>query len=164
MGMAVYNGKLYAGTLPLAEVYRYDNGGQWTPTGQLDKTPNVRYRRAWSMAVYRGKLYCGTLPSGQVFSLEAGKSVTYDRALPAGWQHLAAVKQGDRLRLFVNAKQVAESTAFKPADYNLSNEKPLEIGFGAHDYFNGRMRDFRIYRGALSKSDVEQIHGSVQKR
>ena len=36
MAMAVYNGKLYAGTLPLAKVYRYEGGTTWTNTGQLD--------------------------------------------------------------------------------------------------------------------------------
>ena len=59
MGMAVYKGKLYAGTLPKAEVYRYDGGTEWVLTGQLDETPKVRYRRAWSMAVFDGKLFCG---------------------------------------------------------------------------------------------------------
>ena len=77
MGMAVHNGKLYAGTLPLAEVYRLDDGTRWTRTGRLDLTPDVRYRRAWSMAVFDGRLFCGTLPSGRVHALEVGQSVTY---------------------------------------------------------------------------------------
>ena len=64
MGMMVYNGKLYAGTLPLAEMYRYDGDKTWTRLQQLDLTPDVRYRRAWSMAVHGGRLYCGTLPWG----------------------------------------------------------------------------------------------------
>ena len=37
MGMAVHNGKLYAGTLPLAEVYRYDGETTWTKVGTLDR-------------------------------------------------------------------------------------------------------------------------------
>ena len=45
------DGKFYAGTLPLAQVYRFDGGTKWTCTGQLDRTPDVKYRRAWSMAV-----------------------------------------------------------------------------------------------------------------
>ena len=32
MGMALHNGKLYGGTLPLAEVYRYDGGVEWANT------------------------------------------------------------------------------------------------------------------------------------
>ena len=109
------------------------------------------------MAVYRGKLFCGTLPSGRVYSIEAGKSVTYDRALPSGWIHVAAVKQGGRLRLYVAGKLVAESSPFDPADYVLSNDQPLKIGLGPHDYFNGRLRDVRLYRTALSDTGVAEL-------
>ena len=157
MGMAVYNGKLYAGTLPQAEVYRYEGRTRWLSTGKLDKTPDVRYRRAWSMAVFQGKLFCGTLPSGHVFSIEAGKSVTFDSALPAGWVHLAAVRAADRLRLYVNGKLTATSSTFNAADFDISNDKPLKIGFGAHDYFNGKLTDLRIYRRALTDCDVASL-------
>lgn len=158
MGMAVYNGKLYAGTLPFADVYRYEGGDKWVTTGRLDKTPDVRYRRAWSMAVFNGKLYCGVLPSGHVLSLEAGKSATYDRALSAGWHHIAAVRSRNQLRLYVDGKQVAESTNFNPDEYNLSTTGPLKIGFGQHDYFNGKMKDVRLYNRELSPSDIKRLH------
>ncbi|MSS70225.1 MAG: LamG domain-containing protein [Candidatus Latescibacteria bacterium] len=158
MGMAVYNGKLYAGTLPLAEVYRYDGGTAWTRTGQLDTTPDVRYRRAWSMAVFQGSLFCGTLPSGHVHSLEAGKSVTYDHELKPGWRHLVAVRHGDRLKLYVDGRLAATSSPFNPADYDLSNDSPLRIGFGAHDHFNGKIRDLRLYSRALTDAEVSALH------
>ena len=87
MGISVYNGQLFAGTLPYADVYRYQGGTNWTTTGRLDTTPDVKYRRAWSMAVFDGKLYCGVLPSGEVLSLEVGKGVSHDRAFA---QRLAA--------------------------------------------------------------------------
>lgn len=161
MGLAVYNGKLYGGTLPLAEVYRYDAGTNWTKTGRLDFTPDVTYRRAWCMAVFQGQLFCGTLPSGHVHSLEAGKSVTYDKEFSPGWNHLAAVKHGGQLNLYVNGKPVATSTTFHPAEYDLSNQKPLMIGFGAHDYFNGSLRDLRLYDRALT--DVEVVKLSQQR-
>jgi dienelactone hydrolase len=154
MAVSVYNGKLYVGTLPLAQVYRHDGGTTWTCTGQLDTTPDVKYRRAWSMAVYNGRLYCGTLPSGRVYSLEAGKCATNDRELPAGWRHVAAVKTGGRLRLYVDGKQVAVSSAFDPAEYDLSTAGPLRIGFGEHDYFKGKLRDLRLYRRALTEAEI----------
>lgn len=157
MGMAVYNGKMYAGTLPLAEVHRYESGKTWTRTGQLDRTPDVRYRRAWSMAVFRGKLFCGTLPSGRVFALEAGKSVTQDRMIEPGWRHVAAVRARGKLRLFVDGKQVAESDAFGPRDYDLSSGRPLRIGFGDNDYFNGMMRDVRLYGRALEPREIAAL-------
>ncbi len=163
MGMAVYNGKLYAGTLPLAEVYRYDGQDNWVSTGRVDTTPDVRYRRAWVTAVYGGRLFCGTLPSGHVMSLEAGKCVTYDRALSSGWRHLVAVKGKTRLQLYVDGKLVSESTDFDAAKYNLSTRGPLKIGFGQHDYFNGRMKDLRIYNRALAPGDVLRVKTAADK-
>ena len=157
MGMAVYNGKLYAGTLPSAGVYRYDGQNRWVSTGQLDTTPDVRYRRAWVTAVFDGRLFCGVLPSGHVHSLEAGRSVTYDRALSAGWHHLAAVKTAGQLKLFIDGEPVGDSREFDPASFNLNNNSPLKIGFGQHDYFNGKMKDLRIYGRAISAVDLERI-------
>lgn len=150
MPLIVYNGKMYGGTLPLAEVYRFDGEQRWTQVGRLDHTPDVKYRRAWSMAVFQGRLFCGTLPSGHVHSIEAGKNVTYDRELAPGWRHIAAVRRGSKLELFVDGQRVAESTDFDPSQFDISNQQPLRIGFGAHDYFRGRIADMRLYRGALS--------------
>jgi hypothetical protein len=157
MGMIVYNGKLYGGTLPFAEVYRYDGDFMWTKVGRLDVSPGVKYRRAWTMAIFRGKLFCGTLPSGRVYSIEVGKNVTYDKSLPPGWNHLAAVKDDRRLRLYVNGKLVATSSLFDPGQYDLSNDKTLKVGFGNQNFFNGSLRDLRIYRCALRDTDVSRL-------
>jgi len=157
MGMAVYNGKLYAGTLPMADVYRYEGDGRWLSTGQLDTTPDVRYRRAWCTAVFEGKLFCGVLPSGHVWSMKAGNCVTYDHAMSAGWHHLAAIRDGDRLILHLDGQKIAVSSRLDAERYDLSNETPLKIGFGQHDYFNGRLRDLRIYDRALSGREVKAI-------
>lgn len=174
MAMAVYNGMLYAGSLPLAEVYRYDGQTQWTNTGRLDMTPDVKYRRAWSMAVFDGKLFCGTLPSGRVYALQAGDCVTHDAELKPGWRHVAAVRQGSGLALFVDGQRVAErhpsdpSAPSDPSDQakqdllpalNIANSVPLTIGFGAHDYFNGKMRDMRVYNRALSEAETKNLAG-----
>jgi hypothetical protein len=160
MAVAVYNGMFYVGTLPLAKVFRYDGAGQWTDLGQLDKTPGVKYRRAWSMAVFQGRLFCGTLPSGHVFSREAGKCLTYDHELPAGWRHIAAVKRSDRLELFIDGRRVARSSAFDRNDFNLSTGRPLRIGSGQHDFFCGRMKDIKIWRRALQNDEIEAISSS----
>lgn len=160
MPLLVYNGKMYVGTLPLAEVYRYDGDTQWTKVARLDHTPEVRYRRVWSMAVYRGRLFAGTLPSGRVHSIEIGKNVTYDRALAPGWRHIAAVKKHDRLLLYVDGKLAGASTPFANQDYDLDNDAPLKIGFGANDHFNGRMSDLRLYRRAVDADEIARIAGS----
>jgi hypothetical protein len=162
MPLVVYNGKMYGGTLPLAEVYRYDEGTQWTRVGRVDHTPDVKYRRAWSMAVYQGRLFVGALPSGRVLSIEAGRNATHDHELSAGWHHVAAVRGTDRLTLYVDGQHVSESASLKPGEYNLNSEKPLEIGFGAQDYFHGGLSDLKIYRGALSALQIEQLAKPVQ--
>lgn len=163
MGMMVYNGKLYTGTLPSSVVYRYDGGSAWTPVGgQLD-TAEGKYRRAWSMALYRGKLFCGTLPSGKVFSLEAGLNVTHDRELAPGWRHLAAVRRGNSLALYVDGEPVAEHADPDAPVLDLANGQPLRIGFGAGDYFNGWMRDVGVYERALSAEELRGVFGAGGK-
>jgi hypothetical protein len=34
-GLVVYNGKLYGGAIPRAEVFRYDDGVAWTSVGRF---------------------------------------------------------------------------------------------------------------------------------
>ena len=161
MPLMVYNGKMFAGTLPSAEVYRFDDPN-WTQVGRLDFTPDVRYRRAWTMAVFQGRLFAGTLPSGRVHSIEIGRNVTYDRALPSGWVHLAAVREQKRLRVHVAGKLVATSAIFPDQTYNIVNDQPLQIGFGAHDYFNGKISDVRLYERALTAAEIAKIAAGAE--
>jgi hypothetical protein len=157
MGMLVHNGRLLAGTLPLADVYEYAGESQWKKLTRLDHTPDVKYRRAWTMAEFDGRVFCSTLPSGRIYSYQAGASVMSGSALPAGWRHVAAVKQGDRLQLYVDGKQVARSTPLDSTQYDLNVDKPLQIGFGQNDFFLGRMRDVRIYDRALEIAELEAL-------
>jgi len=160
MPLLVYNGKMYGGTLPLAEVYRYDGLMNWTRFGRVDHTPDVRFRRAWSMAVYKGRLFVGALPSGRVLSVEVGRNVTMDKALPGGWHHVAAVRDADRLRLYVDGELVSESAEFASGDFDLTSQQILRIGMGAQDHFKGNMADVRLYRGALSANGVKRLVGA----
>ena len=143
MPLLVYNGKMYGGTLPTAHIYRFDGGQQWSLIGQVDHTPDVKYRRAWSMAVYQGRLFVGTLPSGRVLSIEAGVNATWDHEFPAGWHHVRARRDRQRLQLYVDDKLVAQSREFTEA-YNLNNAQPLEVGFGAQQHFDGSLADVKI--------------------
>lgn len=156
MGPAVYNGKFYAGTLPLAEIFRYDGDEKWQSVGRVDTTEDVMYRRAWNMAVYKGRLFSGTLPSGHVKSFEAGKNVTYDHPLKPGWRHIAAVRDGSRLKLFVDGQSVA-AIDFDPKQFDLTTKSPLRIGFGSHDHLNGKLKDVRLYEGAISSEQIQQL-------
>jgi hypothetical protein len=122
-------------------------------------TPEVRYRRAWTMAEFGGHVFCSTLPSGRIYSYEAGENASWDHEFPPGWHHVAAVRHGDRLRLYVDGKQVGQSHQFNPADFDLTSEAPLRIGFGQNDYLNGRLADVRIFSRALGEDEVGRLGG-----
>jgi hypothetical protein len=157
MGMMVYNGRLLAGTLPLAEIYSFEGDTIWKQIARLDHTPDVKYRRAWTMAEHDGKVFCSTLPSGRIFSFEAGSNITWGDPMPAGWHHVAAVKSGDHLLLYVDGSQVAQSTSSDLSRFDLNNQCALRIGFGSNDYLLGRMADLRLYQRALHSSEIRRL-------
>ena len=146
-----------AGTLPLAEVYQYHGENRWQKVTQLDMTPDVKYRRAWTMAEYQGQLFCSTLPSGRVFACEAGKLATWDQEFPTGWHHVTAVKTAGRLQLYVDGELKTTSTDFDPEVFNVTNKQPLWIGRGQNDFFQGRLRDVRLYRRGLTPQDAAAL-------
>lgn len=157
MGMLVHNGSLYAGSLPLAQVYRYGGDETWTLLKQLDTTPDVKYRRVWTMAQYQGKLFMTTLPSGRVWSMRSGACITWDQEFPAGWHHVAAQRQGDSLRLFVDGRPVAESDAGKAGKLNIDSDQPWRLGAGSGDFFNGSLADVRVYRRSLTADEIRKL-------
>ncbi len=82
MAMALYNGKVYVGSLPMANVWRMD-AERFRFLATLDPAP-APLRRVWAMAVYQGRLFAGTLPSGRVCAMEAGTSRHVGPRLPRG--------------------------------------------------------------------------------
>lgn len=177
--LTVYNGKLYAGVIPKSQVWRHDGGEKWTMVRQLVDNPDfsvkvpITWDRVTSMTVFNGRMFCGTgtchgraaaefnYDIGKVFSLEAGKCVSYDDDLGSEWRHVAAVREQGQLKLYLDGKLVSTSTDFDPAAYDLTNDKPLLIGFGQENYFNGMLRDVRLYSAALS---AEVLANSGQER
>ncbi|MBI1325014.1 hypothetical protein GC170_17765 [bacterium] len=157
MGMAVHGGSLFGGTLPTGTVYRYQGGTRWIPAGNTDRTPDVKYRRAWSFAEFGGRLYCGTLPSGRVWSNEAGANVTYDRELADGLHHVAAVREGATLVLYLDGKEVARRKSSEAEPFDLAPDASIRVGYGVHDSFRGQLGDVRLYRGALTPKDIRAI-------
>jgi hypothetical protein len=173
-GLTVYNGSMYAGTIPRAEVFRYDGEGKWTslrkflqPDDYVFKHSN-EWARVTSLTAFGGKLFAGMgsctssrldAPAdfrGRVYAVEAGKVVSYDKDLGTGWKHVAAVRRGGRLELFIDGKPAAVSTAFTAGDYDLSNNEPLLIGSGATEHFHGRIREVRAYRRALAEPEIAE--------
>jgi hypothetical protein len=138
-------------------VYQFDDDNRWRKLTQLDSTPEVKYRRAWTMAEYQGQLFCSTLPSGRVHACEVGKLVTWDDEFPTGWHHVAAVKSAGKLQLFVDGEIKSSSSEFDPKVFDVTNGQPLKIGCGPNDFFNGRLRDVRLYQRALTPTETASL-------
>jgi Concanavalin A-like lectin/glucanases superfamily len=175
--LVVYNGKLYAGTIPGAEVFRFEGEQSWTRLRRFSSPEvaegaplkNIRWGRVTSLTVHGGKLFAGIggytsaladAPAdtrGRVFAFQAGQCVCYDRDLGAGWKHLAALRRGGRLEIYIDGKLQATSQPFAAGDYDLSTTAPLKIGFGEFDYFSGRIREVRLYHRALSANEIAKL-------
>jgi len=139
MGMLVHNGVFYAGSLPAAEVYRYEGGSSWSLLKQLDATPNVVYRRAWTMATYQGRMFVTTLPSGEVWSMSAGSLATHDHEVSPGWHDVVAQRASGKLRLFLDGRLVAQA---EDGGLDLATEgRELRIGDGPRGRFVGSMKN-----------------------
>jgi hypothetical protein len=156
MGLAVHRGRLWGGTLPRADVYSYREGGPWTKSGNVDATPAVKYRRAWTMAVHRGELFVGTLPSGHVWSTSVGQSVSGDHAFPDGWHHVSIRRAGPEISLWIDGEQAGRSTAIGDKRVSLENVHRLTLGQGDHYPFQGRMRNLKIHAASLSANDIKR--------
>ena len=183
IGLTVYNGSLYAGTIPRAELFRFDGPSEWSSVRRLFDPPGFQpvavgsgakavqdWSRASSLTVYQGKLFVSTATCyrtlidppqdggmrGKVFSFQTGSCVSADRDLGDGWKHVAAVRRGKELQLFVDGEQVASATSDGPS-LDLSSDAPLRIGFGPQGYFDGKIREVRLYDRALNEDGIKAL-------
>lgn len=167
--MIAYNGKLYAGVIPKAQVWRYETDGHWTLMNSLASRPDyavdegASWCRVATMTAFQGRLFAGTGSCisraidvdaddtlGRVLATELGQVVSHDHDIGADWTHVAAIRQGKELQLFVNGEHAATSLAPKGHSFDLTNPLPLTIGAGPQGAFAGRIADLHLYRGALS--------------
>ncbi|SIO31171.1 hypothetical protein SAMN05444166_3695 [Singulisphaera sp. GP187] len=139
MGMLVHNGVFYAGSLPGAKAYRYEGDTSWSLLKQLDATPDVVYRRAWTMATYQGRMFVTTLPSGEVWSMSAGSLATHDHEVAPGWHDVVAQRLSGKLRLYLDGRLVAQT---EDNNLDLATEgQELTIGDGPRGRFVGSMKN-----------------------
>ncbi len=94
-------------------------------------------------------------------TLDKSVGLAYTLNNTACWQHIAVVREGGRVRLFINGELVqVRSTAnrldvFNDGDLTIGNSRckgPAERGF------NGLIDDLRIYNRALSEKDVRELY------
>jgi hypothetical protein len=176
VGLIVYNGSFYAGSIPRAEVFRYDGPQKWTSLRKLFDPPDFDaikdsedWSRASSLTVYQDKMFVSTADCyramlsktkpgeirGKVFSYKVGEGVSYDHDLGPGWKRVAAVREKDKLKLYVDGELVATQPNVEKLD--VSSKAPLRIGFGPQSHFQGKLRDVRVYNRAISESEVKAL-------
>ncbi len=174
--LIVYNGTLYAGVIPKAQIWRYETDGHWTLMNSLASRPDfsVDETSSWcrvpTMAAFRGRLFAATGSCisraidvdpddtlGRVYASELGQVVSHDRDIGVEWTHLTAVREAKELRLYVNGERVAASQTTGRHTFDLANAQPLTIGSGAQGTFAGSIADLRVYSGALPEERVKEI-------
>jgi hypothetical protein len=154
MNLQAYNGMLYGGTLPHAQLFRYDADDDWRFLATLDDTPGVRYRRAASMVLFGGRLFTGTLPSAHVHSMRTGALASFDRSLSPGWHHLAGVRQGGTLTLFIDGVPVAVGGDGPAGSIAPGTDVPLLLGGGTRAGFEGELASVRLWSRALTEQEI----------
>jgi hypothetical protein len=89
--------------------------------------------------------------------------INHTAAFPTGqWVHVAVTLSGATGTLYVNGAKTGENTAMFLAPFRLRATSQNWIGRSqyADPYFNGKVDDFRIYRGALSAAEVLALYNS----
>jgi hypothetical protein len=174
--LVTHNGKLYAGVLPKAQVYRYESDGHWTLLASLSSRPDYdtdvcpSWARVVSLTSHKGRLFAATGTSqartidldpertaGRVLGAQAGQVVDHEHDIGGDWTHLAAVREGSRLRLYINGRLTAESHAPRGHAFDLANAQPLRIGAGPLGSFDGTVTDVRLYAGALDAAALQRV-------
>lgn len=174
--LTVHNGKLFAGVLPKSQVYRYEKDNQWTLLGNLatrpdwsqDKVPS--WGRVTCMASFRGRLMAGTGVcqarsidgdaegnQGRVLACQAGLMVSHEKDIGTDWTHVAAVREGRSLRLYLNGRLAATAKGPDGLTFDLGNPEPLLIGNGPQGPFAGDLSDVRLYDAPLAETEIAAL-------
>jgi hypothetical protein len=189
-----FNGVLYAGALPYAEVSRYDGDGRWEPLHRFNARPgwqaasvrssgwqsrqemegaqddvmhDDRLMRDWgrvtSMVEHDGQLFVSTgnctsaaadtggdSQLGHVFAMTAGTVATSAAALAPGEHHVAAVRRGTKLRLYIDGAIAASSDGEIDGEIEFASIGPTGSGL---------LRDVIWHDAASSDTDVAKLSG-----
>jgi len=106
------------------------------------------------------------VPEGLVARIEAGGLYgTPPAPVPAGeWTHVAAVKRGTKLNLYVNGA-LAQSCNVPWQIYSSSEEVAIggnPLYTGASECFVGCIDDFALYARALTDGEVAGLVGEAR--
>lgn len=139
----------------MGESQRSGNLRQWTQTArssrQVEAGPNASAAAMTGPGCPPGNGNSGT--GLLVSSPERAKRILKR----CGRRHLATVRGGGALRLYVDGAPVAEAVSFNLTDYDLATDGPLQIACGQSGPFSGSLSDVRLYNRPLLNADVAAI-------
>lgn len=188
-----YNGSIYAGALPYAEVSRYNGDRHWVSVRRFNAPPGWRpasvrdsgwrsrqemgdepnpavpddhlmrdWGRVTSMVEHDGQLFVSTGNCtsasadtggdpllGHIFAMSAGTVATSRASLSPGEHHVAAVRRGRELRLYVDGAIAAETTGEVTGRIEFSGRMPVREGW---------LRRAEWRHEAMSESDVVALY------
>jgi len=180
MDLRVHQGKLYAALIPKSQVWRYEADGQWTLLASLASRPDFipdftlegidSWCRITSFGAWQGRMLAATASCrsgaeyrdpddtlGRVHASAVGSVASHETDIGRDWVHLAGVRQGQSMRLYVNGRERA-SVEMPPGKwFDLSNTQPLLIGAGAQGSFAGGIADVRLYGAALDEESIAAL-------
>ncbi|CAN7363335.1 alginate lyase family protein [Pseudoduganella sp. LjRoot289] len=92
------------------------------------------------------------------------QGINHTAPLPTGqWVHVAITLSGSTGTMYINGAPVASNTGMFHAPFRLQSTSQNWLGrsqYAINPYFNGKIDEFRIYRGALSASAVLALFNS----
>ena len=94
---------------------------------------------------------------GRVFSMQAGQVVSHEHDIGGEWTHVAAIRRGRKCELHINGKLTSSSDLGAEALFNLNNDSPMWLGFGAQNFFHGAIKDVQLYQGALGTEELAKL-------
>ncbi len=138
----------------------------WVSVTKLPTTNYGQVFSAWAggvddplrLVVQGGKL-SARIEAGQFYGTEGFPLKTNT------WYHVAGVKQGQKLTLYVDGK--AHSTAKAPQTI-VSSAADFAIGgnpnYSGPEFLPARLADLKFYARALSADEVKRLHRSMRRR
>ncbi|MEQ7009747.1 LamG-like jellyroll fold domain-containing protein [Actinopolymorpha sp. B17G11] len=164
----------YDGDHNWTSVRRFYDRPRWEPLQvcEVDDTPRgERGLREWSrvtsLTQHAGMLFASTgsctgaaadAPAdvrGTVHAMSAGVTATTAHSLEPGRHHIAAVRRGGAVSVYVDGRLAA--TAHGEVTGSLATVAGLRVGPDVPGAFRGEVQDFGAYDHALDRREIEEL-------
>jgi hypothetical protein len=109
------------------------------------------------MAIHRGRVIVGTLPTGRVHAMRVGIAASTGRGIDSGDHHVAAVRRGPSVELYVDGLLAASETDPADAVLDLGTLGRVRSSGGPRAAFAGRSRDLRLDERALAAPEIAAL-------